>query len=264
MSGAIAMNARILTLEGVHNFRDFGGYPTRMGAVVKRGVLWRSAQQGEASPADLEVIQGLGIRSVIDLRGPSERQAKPCRRHADFSAEVLTYPHETAGLALHAEAANGTLNAEGARLAMGRLYQGIAYRENLVAMLRCYFSVLLRAEGPSLIHCVAGKDRTGFAVALVQHALGVEPAEIMEDYLLTNHAASLEARVASHGAQLQAKYPRIDQATLRVLLGVEPDYLEAAFAAIKGRHGSIETYLIEMIGIDPERTAALRGHYLQA
>lgn len=257
------MSERVLALEGVHNFRDYGGYTARNGARVKRGLLWRSAQHGDASVADLDAIHALGIATVIDLRGPSEREAKPCRRHSGFSAQVFAYPEETAGLALHAEAADGSLSAADARRAMLRLYQGIAFRENLVPMLRCYFEVLHRAEGPSLVHCVAGKDRTGFAVALAQHVLGVDRDTIMADYLLTNSAGNIEARIANQAQPMREKYPGIDDATIRTVMGVEADYLAAAFNAVEARHGTLDAYLAEVIGLDDQRRAALCGHYLE-
>jgi hypothetical protein len=81
-------DSRVLKLDGVHNFRDYGGYDAADGARVKSGLLWRSAQHGDASDTDLDTIHGLGITTVIDLRGPSERDAKPCRRHPGFAAEV--------------------------------------------------------------------------------------------------------------------------------------------------------------------------------
>ena len=96
--------ARILPLEGIHNFRDYGGYDGEDGRRVRTNLLWRSAQHGEASEGDLAAVDRLGLATVIDLRGTSERTANPCRRAAGFAAEVLHSPGETAGLALHLEA----------------------------------------------------------------------------------------------------------------------------------------------------------------
>ena len=258
------MQTRVLKLDGVHNFRDYGGYAGAGGAPVKTGLLWRSAQHGDASDQDLADIDALGITTVIDLRGPSEREAKPCRRHPDFSAQVFVYPEETAGLALHTEAADGVITAAEARAAMLRLYEGIPFRENLVQMLRCYFEVLLRAEGPSLIHCVAGKDRTGFAVALAQRVLGVAHEDIVADYVLTNQAGNIEARIADGATHIRARHGAISDATIRTLMGVEADYLTTAFECASARHGNIEAYLAEVIGIDAAARDQLRSAYLKA
>lgn len=258
------MENRVLKLDGVHNFRDYGGYTGAEGAKVKAGLLWRSAQHGDASDADLDAIHDLGIATVIDLRGPSEYEGKPCRRHPDFAAQVFQYPEETAGLALHTEAADGVVTAAEAHAAMLRLYEGIAFRPNLVPMLRCYFEVLKRAEGPSLVHCVAGKDRTGFAVALAQHVLGVDHDAILADYMLTNQAGNVEARVAAGAEQIHAKYGKINAATLRTLMGVSEDYLTTAFAAVAARHGTLDAYLSEVIGLDEAARTNLRVHYLES
>lgn len=254
---------RVLKLDGVHNFRDYGGYEGAEGARVKTGLLWRSAQHGDASDADLQAIHDLGIVHVIDLRGPIERDSKPCRRHDDFAGQVWTYPEETAGLALHTEAADGVVTAAEARAAMVRLYDGIAFRENLVPMLRLYFELLHRADGPSLVHCVAGKDRTGFAVALAQHVLGVSREAIMDDYLLTNSAGNIEARIEAGAVQIRERHGAISDETIRALMGVEADYLNATFRAVEARYGSLDTYLAEVLGIDSAKREALRAHYLE-
>lgn len=264
MPSGPAMENRVLRLDGVHNFRDYGGYAGADGALVRTGLLWRSAQHGDASEADLEAIHDLGIVNVVDLRGPSEYESTPCRRHPDFTAQVFRYPEETAGLALHTEAADGVVTAAEARAAMLRLYEGIAFRENLVPMLRCYFEVLRRAEGPSLVHCVAGKDRTGFAVALVQHVLGVDRDAILADYVLTNQAGNIEARIAAGAEHIRAKYGAIEETTIRTLMGVDEDYLTTALAAVEARYGTIDTYLSDVIGLDEAGRNALRVHYLEA
>lgn len=254
--------ARVLPLDGIHNFRDYGGYETRDGQTVKSGLLWRSAQHGDASDADLGAISGLGIAHVIDLRGPSEREAKPCRRCSDFSANVWTYPEETAGLALHTEAANGVLTAAEARAAMMRLYEGIAFRDNLTPMLRLYFELLLRADGPSLVHCVAGKDRTGWAVAIVQQALGVPRDAIIADYMLTNEASRLEERIAAEAFRDLPRYAAMDAETVRALWGVHEDYITTALKVTQDRYGDLDTYLEQVLGIDAARRDRLRAHYL--
>jgi len=257
------MQNRVLTLDGVHNFRDFGGYAAAGGAKIRSGLLWRSAQHGDASDLDLEAIHALGIHTIVDLRGPSERESKPCRRHADFSSQIYTYPEETAGLALHTEAADGVITAAEARAAMVRLYEGIPFRENLIPMLRLYVEVLRRNEGPSLVHCVAGKDRTGFAVAVVQSLLGAHRDDVMADYVLTNEASKLEERVASGAFRDMPRYAAFDEQTIRTLWGVEAEYLARSFAALEERHGTIEAYAEAVLGVDAKARDALRTAYLE-
>lgn len=254
---------RVLPLEGINNFRDYGNYASSLGGRVKAGLLWRSAQHGDASAADLAKVDELALATVIDLRGPSEREDKPCRRPKGFSAQVFTYPEETAGLALHTEAADGVLTAAEARGAMLRLYQGIAYRPNLVPMLRLYLQVLQRGEGPNLVHCVAGKDRTGFAAALFQHLLGVHADDVMQDYLLTNQANKLDERIAAGSFREMPPYAALGEAAVRALWGVEEAYLAAALTAIAASHGTIDAYLEQVLGVDAEMRDQLRRLYLE-
>ena len=86
---------RVLPLEGVHNFRDYGGYPLAGGGRIKRGVLWRSGQHVDATEADLAALDRLELAHVIDFRGASERSHSPCRRPDGFAAQVHFYDGET-------------------------------------------------------------------------------------------------------------------------------------------------------------------------
>ncbi|HUQ12995.1 MAG TPA: tyrosine-protein phosphatase [Novosphingobium sp.] len=258
--------SRILALEGIHNFRDYGGYAGADGARVRSRVLWRSSHHAEASPADLRKIHDLGLARVFDLRGDSEREAHPCLRHPEFAAEVVFAPGETAGLraaAFHEEAAGGVRTVDDAISAMVRLYEGMAWRPVLVETLKLYFASLAQADGPLLLHCVAGKDRTGLAAALTHHALGVHPDDAMADYLLTHQAANIDARIAAGaGSSLRALGPEMSDDAVRALVSVRPEYLETALGAIRARHGAIDDYMAEVLEVTPDRKASIRARLL--
>lgn len=91
--------------QGIHNLRDYGGYAVAGGGRVKNGLLFRSGQHMEASEDDLALIHALDIRTVIDLRGTSERTGFPCRRHPNFAAQVIAYDGETSNSPPHEAAA---------------------------------------------------------------------------------------------------------------------------------------------------------------
>jgi protein-tyrosine phosphatase len=242
------MDDRVLVFEGIHNFRDYGGYAAR-GGHLKRGVLWRSGHHAGATVDDLVRVHDLGIATVIDLRGDSERAAHPCLRHDEFDGTVLFHPGETAsqrGRAVHEEAT--TPDAAEARAMMVRLYQSMPFRPVLVGTWRLYVQALATREGASLLHCLAGKDRTGMGVALVQHMLGVHPDDIMADYLLTNTAGNVEARIAALSRTMTNR--GLDDAARRVILGVEAEYLDVGLAAIRAEHGSIDAYVRDVLGAD--------------
>lgn len=234
--------------------------------MVKRGLLWRSGQHVDASDADLAAIAALDLRHVIDLRGDSERGNYPCRRPEGFDAEVIFYAGETAALAPHVEAAKnakgGTFDAATAHARMEKLYADLPHRQPLLSVLKNYFAVLARGEGASLVHCLAGKDRTGMAVALVHHVLGVSREDAMADFLLTNSVGNIEARIAAGGAAIREKWGDIDDATIRVLMGVDERYLTAFYRGVETEHGSLDDFLRDVLDVDDARADALRLHYI--
>ena len=248
---------RVLDLEGVHNFRDYGGYAVAGGGRLRRGVLWRSGQHHGATDADLERIAQLGLVAVFDLRSDKERASHPCRRPKGFAATVHHPETPTERKAPHIAAAQTTRQRDAAatREGLRRNYGMIAFRPELLGAMRRYFAELAEGRGASLINCMAGKDRTGIAVAMLHHATGVHRDDIIADYVLTNTAGDPEARIAAGAATIAAVTGQLDEEVLRVLMEVEPEYLESAFAAIEERCGSIEAYLDGELGVD----AALRG-----
>jgi protein tyrosine/serine phosphatase len=114
-----------------------------------------------------------------------------------------------------------------------------------------YFQALAEAEGPVLIHCAAGKDRTGLLAALTHHLLGVSADDLMADYLLTNEARSLSAWAPRFAELIEREYgrrPPMD--AVEAFLRVHPDWLRAAFASIEARAGGLDGYLEEAVGVD--------------
>ena len=114
-----------------------------------------------------------------------------------------------------------------------------------------YFRTLGDSDRAVLIHCAAGKDRTGMLAALTHHLLGVGHDDLMEDYLLTNQAVDLEARAPDMARQLEKTTGRpVSNDAIVAFLGVEPAYLDAAFTAIRARYGSLDAYLEQALGVD--------------
>ena len=252
------MNERVRTFEGIHNFRDYGGYAVESGGRLRSGMLWRSAHHQDASDDDLAAIDKLGIETIIDLRGDDERAAHPCRRPEGFSARVLFADGNTAGLAPHLQAAQGSIDNETARARMIDTYAGMPYRPVLVATLRLYLAALAEYDAPSLVHCVAGKDRTGFAVAIVHRLLGVHEDDLMHDYLLTNTAGKIEERIAQGAAHIRARYgAEIHDDAIRALMSVNPAYLDAALATVRRDHGDVPSYAEAVLNFTPDMRDAI-------
>jgi protein-tyrosine phosphatase len=253
-----APQPRILQTTGIHNFRDYGGYPVVGGGRLVRGKLFRSGEHTLATDADLRIVEELELKAVFDLRGAGEREKAPCRRPPSFPASVYSAVGETTEAAPHLDAAANALDAATARQNMQNRYAGVPFRPVLVDLYQNYFRVLSQLGASTLVNCTAGKDRTGVLVALLHSALGVHPDDILDDYLLTNSAGDSEARVAVLKADLQRRFgATMSDEAVRVVTSVEPAFLESAFGAIRQRHGSISAYLEDVLGVTSQVREAL-------
>jgi protein-tyrosine phosphatase len=254
---------RTIPMAGVHNFRDYGGYALVGGGRLRRGLLWRSGQHNGASDADLGTIAGLGLAAVFDLRTSRERALYPCRRPQGFAAAIAySADPDRPKFAPHIEAARasgGGGDAAFIRAMMTDTYTRIAFRPELLAMTRDLAGSLIAGQGASLVNCMAGKDRTGTAVAAIQLAAGMHRDDVMADYLLTNTAGDSEARISAGMATVKGINQGMSDEAARAIMGVEPEYLEAAFAAITERHGAIDAWLAEALGLDAAARDQLRN-----
>jgi len=250
---------RRLALEGIDNFRDYGDYPTASGGRLKGRLLYRSASHGRATENDLAKIATLGITKVVDLRRKTEQTRDPSRRAADFSGAVIT--SETAaseedGWIKHIQSSDLTGGAF--RDYMIRYYYEAPFDPRHVDLYARYFRALTEIEAPILIHCAAGKDRTGILAALTHHLVGVHPDDAMADYLLTNDPDRVERRlqvVTEAITGFAGKTPPED--AVRIAMGVEPHYLRTAFDEIKTRYGGLDAYLEAALGVDAAARAAI-------
>jgi len=252
-----------LRLVGASNFRSLRGLPTVDGRVLAEHWLLRSDALHELVPGDWAVLTALGLRAVCDLRSDAERARRPNHlpmqvRQVPMSmvADIRSDPQYAAILREQPDVA-------GAAHVMHAIYRRLP--SALAPHLRALFGLLHSCEVPLLIHCAAGKDRTGFAVALVLRALGVEPEAIIDDYRrssLTNRTAEsgyLEKMSRqTHEAIGEACSPEM----IAVLLDARPAWLEAAFDVVVEEHGGVECYLQKSAGLDAAALARLRDAWL--
>ena len=242
--------------ERIYNFRDYGGYPTPHGRLAT-GRLFRSGHHHGATPTDLDRFGAHVIDTIIDLRGDSERASYPCTRAEGFAADVLFAPGETDGRDPSVPFADFE-NAAAADARMRAIYRLLPFVPALAGTYRLFLDALIERPGASMVHCFAGKDRTGIAVALVHHLTGVHRDDLREDYLRSSDPALIERRIAGEGAAIRAQHGPRSDAALRRMFGVEAHYLEAAFAEMADRYGSIEGYAETVLGVTPARAEALR------
>jgi protein tyrosine/serine phosphatase len=251
---------RIIALEGVENFRDYGDYATAAGRRLPKGRLLRSGHHARATDADLEHLAELAV--VVDLRHPSERLAQPSRRHTRFVGRVI----ESEDAGNEAEPPHLRFLRENALTVDSGLdymigaYRRIPFESRHVELFSRYFEALAEADGPVLIHCAIGKDRTGILAALTHHVAGVSDADAIADYLLTNQVLNQEGRALRVGRQIAETFGQTptDEA-LQAFLSADERFLEAAFAEMRARHGSLDGYLETALGVDKARRERLEA-----
>jgi protein-tyrosine phosphatase len=242
--------ARHLNLAGASNFRDLGGYPARDGRAVRWRQIFRSNHLGHLTETDIELLRSLGLKSAFDFRGTEERAAAMCGIE---EIAVHSLPIEpTVVAALRARRANGVpLSSADALDVMRDSYR--SYVRHNTASFRALFAHLLEGRAPLVIHCTAGKDRTGFACALILHVLGVPDDLIAEDYLLTNRFYRRDPYASSD----------LPDEVRQVLGSVEASFLAAAYDAISADYGDLENYLGDGLGLGARQRAALEARYLE-
>lgn len=252
MSAAPSFAARSagVVLRGAPNFRDLGGYATRCGRHVRHGLVFRSGHLGHLEPQDIALLQAhLGEAvCVIDLRGAGERQAAAC---ALPGAVVHSLPVEpTVARRLDVAVASGEpLTQELARGFMREAYHGFA--RNARPQLAAFFRHLSSGQAqPTVLHCAAGKDRTGFVCAMLLEALGVSRETVMGDYLHTN-----ERLAPKEGG-------RFPPEVMQVLATVRAEFLDAAYDAIERDFGTVDAYLERAAGVTPAARERLGARFL--
>lgn len=237
---------RLIDLEGVSNFRDLGGYETADGRAVKWRTIFRSDTLAALTDNDVETVCDLGVTTACDLRYAEERANEPSRFLDHDRVEVLAL-----GLAERPGAAflDSFELADDPRAA-ARTYLLENYRQYpflYAGAYRAIFERLLAGE-QLVIHCTAGKDRAGTAAAMVLTALGVPRDLVFDDYMLTNIYWDRGGR----------EPPGMDAETVAAIFSARAEYLAAAFDAIESRHGGVDAYLADEIGLDTARRARLR------
>lgn len=255
---------RHVVLDGAANFRDLGGYATADGRRVKWGQFYRSDALASLSDADLKKLSDLGLKLVCDFRSPAEKSAEPDRLPSVNPPAVLDVSIGAESFMvkdLRERIEKGELEGLDLR---GMMIEGNRqFATTFAPQYASMFERITQAENrPALVHCTAGKDRAGFASAMILSVLGVPRETVMEDFLLTNHYTK---RATDRRLLMMRVFSlfRIDAEKLRPLFGVERAYLEAAFEAIEKNWGDFETYRRDALGLDDAELTAFRDAVLE-
>ncbi len=246
------------------NFRDLGGLPAGEGARVRNGVLFRS--EGPASFFDdhRAELGELGFRSVCDLRSEGERQSAP----NDWCGPDCEVLHLDMNTDLRAETEDfwNTLKdgatPEYARSIMVKNYRKMpgALKPHLPAIV----DALLAGQVPMMVHCTAGKDRTGVVIALLLSLVGVSRADILDDYRKSDVFGQNMAMAGSVEQGFLKSFGFVpSKEIIAMVVGIELEFLEGALAEVDETWGSVAGYF-EACGIGAEQQAAIRAALVEA
>lgn len=253
---------RVIDLDGTTNTRDIGGYETRDG----RAVLWRQIIRSEKlsrlTAQDFQMLEEIGIRTVIDLRTHKEHRKSPTVWIGDHPPRFFHFPIGDANSdwfqAQRTMIKRNQFTKKQSQALMVDGYRMIA--NDGVESYRKLMAVVKDPDNwPLLVHCSAGKDRAGVAVALILEAVGVERQTIMDDYLLSNELgrsrdkAELMARESRKNRRGRAS-PTAD--AWFPVVGVDSEMLEAFYATVEQSYGSVDGFL-ERLGMDTPAREAL-------
>ena len=248
---------RRLAIPGAPNFRDLGGYETSDGRTVAWGRVYRSGSLAELTPEGVARLSSLGISLVCDFRTDSEMAAEPSV--LPDSLEVLHLPMidpDVDPARIRARLEGGDVRGLDGPF-MQRAYVNML--EGHAAQFGDALRRVANSDRATLVHCTAGKDRTGLLSALLLSVLGVPDATVLGDYSISEVYQWRAIRRASLYLLLKG----IEPPTMRPLLGTDPRVLEGALAALREAHGSVERYLLDAAGLTSEDIGALRQRLLR-
>ncbi len=258
-----------MRLPDIPNFRDAGGVGS-----LRPGLVFRSAELSRLSDRDAHMLLELGVTDVFDLRTVEEIAHRPDQlptamrlviedvladRPHSGAAEVASLVNQYAEQA-SVDAINAAIGNGQAEQHMHETYRHLVTLPSAHAGYRSLFGELAQAEGSAVIHCTAGKDRTGWAVAVLQLLADASLDEVMEDYLGSNepmrraYGPMLEGFAAEGG----------DADALAHMMLVYPEYLRTALSHIEERFGGVPGYLGEGLGLGDATVSRLRDRLLAA
>ena len=255
---------RPIPVKFSENLRDLGGYKTEDGRALKWGKIYRSDDLHLLTDEDLKYLSRLNIKSVVDFRSDEERESEPDRLNPDMTQVLLPIKFQPEDLD------DETLKNLMKNLTFGTLDSSNLLRDFNIVIVKDFATeykkffrhVIENNAEPIVFHCTAGKDRAGFASAMILTVLGVPREKVIEDYLLTN--TYVKDHVDSEMLEIELKtFFRADTDNLRKINLVEERYIQAAFDTIDSEWGGMDNYISGALGLSEEDILKLKDFYLE-
>ena len=258
---------RGVKFEAVRNFRHVGGLQSAGGCILPSGLVFRSGHFAHMTATDIARLRQLAPSLIVDLRGPLERAKLPTPRLELHIAEIVTGPTaQPTGEPPHFQfLTDPDLTRSALRDRMQATYRSFMSDPVLLGTFSAAFDAFLRASGPVVVHCHAGKDRTGLFIGMFLHVLGIAGEDILADYLMSNQQDELDMRFEQTLALARETHGEdVNQETLSFMMKAQEDYLAAAFSEATDLDGDIEGFMSRALGLTEVKRQALRQMYLQS
>ncbi|WP_159819113.1 tyrosine-protein phosphatase [Colwellia sp. 20A7] len=251
---------RCIALKGVRNFRDLGGYKGEDGKPVRWGNLYRSGELSKLCTADHQLWQSLNIGLVIDFRSTHERTRKPTNIPSQQKTNISILEIDAGNTTkIINDLKNGITRSKSIQDMMIDFNRHFVMDQSEI--FKGFFELIVNQREGVLFHCSAGKDRTGFAAALLLSSLGVSHDQIMQDYLLTSHYFIAEQFYKAEFSERFVLNVPFD--VIKPLLEVKSAYLNSAFDTINKEYKSVDNYLTKALGVTSAMRKTLQSLYLQ-
>ena len=254
---------RLLSFSGAKNFRDLGGYQTADEKTVRWNVLYRSDNLHKLSASDLRRLSGLNLNRVIDFRSEQEVQQEPDRLPAELNDRLLKIPIlDSTTKATQESRSEFIKNLKNANPTQYMLQTYTELATKFTPQFKQFVGEVLSANGkPVVFHCAAGKDRTGFAAAILLRMLGVPQETVTQDYLLTNQY--LMTGYAKSLFLLRLIKGKAFAATVGRFMEARSEYLVSAFDTVNRQYGSFDDYVFKALDLTKHDTERLKTLYLE-
>ena len=262
---------RVLYLKSGSNFRDFGDYPTLENKRIQKGIFFRSASLNSiVDKEDLNYLKNFKFKTVTDLRSTEEQELQPDtwvleQRSINYQFHEYSFLKIMEGMTTKKKVRRESYGGS-------ELYYRVMHKI-FIPHLKLFFKEILNEKTPIILHCSGGQDRTGFVVAIMLKLFNVSNDLIYEDYLLSTdlrnpelefigidlHKEAEKNAFAKFMVSYVSDNPRDNVKPLRNKSGVP--FIKIALDEILSVYGSVESYVINEIGLSQKDVSHLRHIY---